>query len=496
MTIQARVGSWEPDKADLEKSGATEALNVIPTVDAYRLFPGYGSVSTALTARCQGSFFARKSDGSGVVIAGDATKLYLQSTSTFTNVSRLAGGPYTTPSDGRWSFVQFGSNVQAYNGTDVPQVFNLDSSSNFTALGGSAPTALYACVVGDFVFTGNQAIARNRVQWSAINNGADFVTSQATEADQQDFPDGGAVQAVLGYSYQTICLQEFGIKIGSYEGPQLIFRFSKISDGVGCSIPGSAAAFRDLCFFVSHSGVYMLQGATSLTPIGEQRVNRWLRDNINQTFLFRCCAGIDPINNQYVLGFPDNNSSDGTINHFLTYNWAVDRFAHVQAGNFEWLYSGVTQTGWTIEQLASTFGTIENVPFPFDSVVWTGQAQPLLAAFGTDHKLGYFNAASLAGTVTTSESNLISGKRAFVRSLRPLVSGSSITGISVALGTRDRQSDAVTYGSAVAQNAYGACKFRSVGRYHRGQMQLAAACSADTLIQGLTDINAQPFGTR
>ena len=62
---------------------------------------------------------------------------------------------------------------------------------NFSALAGSPPTALYACIAGDFVMTGNQGGARGRVQWSAINNSADWVTSQQTQASQQDLPDGG-----------------------------------------------------------------------------------------------------------------------------------------------------------------------------------------------------------------------------------------------------------------------------------------------------------------
>lgn len=349
-------------------------------------------------------------------------------------------------------------------------------------------------MVGDFVFTGNQGTARNLVQWSAINNSEDWVPSQETEADSQELPDCGAVQFVFGYSYQAVIGQEFGLRVGAYEGPNLIFRFSKISDGIGCSIPGSAAQFRDLVFFISHSGAYMLQGASALTPIGEQRVNRWLQANINQSYLFRCCAGIDPINSLYVFGFPDQSSSDGSINHFLIYNWAVDRFAHVQAGDLEFLYSGVAGEAWTIEQLAAAYPTVEDVPFPFDSIIWTGQAQPLLAGFGTDHKLGYFNGASLPGLVTSTEINLIPGKRAFLRSARPLVSGSTLTDISVALGTRERQSDPVVYGSPIVQDRYGLCKFRAAARYHRGQIITAAGCSADAHIQGLTEIAFQPWG--
>jgi hypothetical protein len=81
------------------------------------------------------------------------------------------------------------------------------------------------------------ALGRSTAQWSAINNCTDWVTSQQTEADNQILPDGGSIQALFGYNYSATILQEFGIKVATYEGPPLIFRFAKISEGLGCSIP-------------------------------------------------------------------------------------------------------------------------------------------------------------------------------------------------------------------------------------------------------------------
>ena len=70
------VGPWEPDTPDLASGGSSEALNVIPASRSYRPFPSFAAVSGGLGARCQGAIFVRKADGSGVVFAGDATKLY------------------------------------------------------------------------------------------------------------------------------------------------------------------------------------------------------------------------------------------------------------------------------------------------------------------------------------------------------------------------------------------------------------------------------------
>ena len=319
-------------------------------------------------------------------------------------------------------------------------------------------------------------------------------TSQQTEADNQLLPDGGSVQALFGYNYSATILQEFGIKVGTYEGPNLIFRFSKISEGLGCSIPGSAAAYNDRCFFYSHAGLYMLQSNSVLTPIGEQRVNKWLKDNLNQTYAYRCCAAIDPIRNVYVLGFPDQGSS-GQINHFLTYHYLLNQFSHGTPGNLEWINTGTTQAPWTIEMLAAAFGTIENVPFPLDSVVWTGTAIPMLGGFDTTHKMGYFNGPNAPATVSTQEMNLVDGKKAFVRGIRPIIEGTSPPAISMSLGTRNLQTDQIAYGTVVPMDAFGYCRFRSKGRYHNAQIQIAAGGTWDVVL-GASDPLFVPFGTR
>ena len=192
----------------------------------------------------------------------------------------------------------------AFNGFDAPQVFNIETDARFSALAGSPPTALYACIAGDFVMTGNQGGARGRVQWSAINNSADWVTSQQTQASQQDLPDGGWIQGLIGVEYAAIIFQEFAIRRASYEGPPLIFRFAKITDNLGATIPGSLASYRDLIFFCDRSGFFMLQGGAQITPIGEQRVNNEFWSLIDQTNLARVTAAIDPANSLYAIAFP------------------------------------------------------------------------------------------------------------------------------------------------------------------------------------------------
>jgi hypothetical protein len=490
--MDINIGPWLPDTPDFERQGSLEALNVTPGPSSYRPFASFAALSNALTARCQGAFFARKSDGTGVIFAGDATKLYQLSSITFSDVSRTVGGAYACPADGMWSFVQFGGYVYAFNGIDAPQQFAVDSDTNFSAMSGSPPTATYAAVVGDFVMTGNQSSARQRMQWGPINNSGSWAQSQVTMADQQDLPDGGRIQGIVGFDQSATILQEFCIRRCAFIGTPLVFQFGKIADNVGATIPGSIAAYKERIFFCDRSGFYMILWGSQIVPIGEGMVNRWFWDsNLDQTLLVRVTAAVDPVNNLYAVAFADKTNS-GNLNHILLYHWPTGRWAHVQPGDMDMIWAGATQSGFTIEQLDALYGTIENMPFPWDSVVWTGVARRLISGFDTTHKLGYFSGPNLAATVDTTEAQIIPGKIAFVRSARPMVDTASAT---LAVGTRNRQGDSRSYGTDMAIDAYGNCKFRSRARYHVGRIKTAAGASWNH-IQGIDQIQAVPFGTR
>jgi hypothetical protein len=483
------VGPWTPDTPDFMNEGSLEALNVIPAARSYRPFPGFAAISNALNARAQGAFFARRSDGTGTMFAGDATRLYKLAAGSWSDVSRVAGGAYSCPADGVWSFAQFGSLVLAFNGVDAPQQFNIDGDANFSAMSGAPPIARYAAVVGDFVMTGNQNGAPNRVQWGPIDNNGAWTPSQATEADSQDLPDGGWIQGIVGFDQSGTIFQEFCIRRLSYVGTPLVFQFGKIADNIGATIPGSIAPYKERIFFCDRSGFYMLLGGYVIQPIGDQRVNQWFWNRLDQNDLVRVTSAIDPVNSLYAIAFPDASAANGNPNNLLIYCWSVDRWAHVSPGALEMIFSGATQSGWTLEQL-DVYGTLEQVPFSLDSVVWTGIARRLVAGFDASHRLGFFNGPALAPTVDTTEAAPGQGRLARLRSARPLVDGGTP---SLVLGTRNRQMDAVSWSPAVAVNPVGSCPLNTAARYVRGRITLPAGQSW-THILGLDDLDIAAQG--
>jgi hypothetical protein len=146
-------GEYRPDVSDFSGQHTIALANVLPRGDGYGPFPGFTIFTAALPAVCRGFFFARKSDGSVVVFAGTATKLYRLDNTGFSwsDVSKALGSYSALPSTDQWQFAQFGNKVIAVQANTVPQVFDLASSTEFADLGGSPPPARYVSVVLRFL---------------------------------------------------------------------------------------------------------------------------------------------------------------------------------------------------------------------------------------------------------------------------------------------------------------------------------------------------------
>ena len=85
---------WRPDMPQLSQ-WAREALNVVPAEESYRPLNALSGVSNALNARCQGAEWFRGTSGLVKMFAGDTSKLYLLSGTTWSDVSRASGGGWS-----------------------------------------------------------------------------------------------------------------------------------------------------------------------------------------------------------------------------------------------------------------------------------------------------------------------------------------------------------------------------------------------------------------
>jgi hypothetical protein len=488
-------GEWRPDMPDLSQ-WAREALNVVPLEESYGPFNSLATTTNALTARAQGAAWFRCPDQSQKMFAGDATKLYLLSNgTTWGDVSRTTGGAYTTGGDGNWRFDQFGPLAIATNGIDVPQKFDLQAGSKWLALGGSPPIARFIGVVKDFLVLGNLANLPMRLQWCGINNAEDWGAGQpipghnpATQADYNDEPDGGAITGILGGEYGVV-FQESAVRLMTYTGPSVIFEIDKVAKDLGATVPNSIAGVADLGIFLHQSGFHMIQGGRTITPIGRGKVDKTFWKEFDQANHFRSSAAFDPARGLYVFAYPVSGSN-GTPTKAVIYNVRTEKWSHVEV-SCELIYPGISQKAWTIEDL-DVFGSVENVPFSFDSPYWLGAPSLILFGFDTTHKAGAFNGQTMAATLETNEVSLGNGRRVFMRGCRPLVDAA---GTQISLGYRENQQTAPLYTPARALTGAGLAPLRRSTRYTRFRATIPAGASWQNA-QGIDDVAFSPVGGR
>lgn len=396
---------------------------------------------------------------------------------------------YAPGTEGTVRFTQFGSLAIAVNGIDAPQKFNLSSSTNWEALGGSPPIGTFIATVRDFVVMGKIGSTPQRIQWSPFNNAeGTWGSVAATQADLQDLPDGGNVNGLVGGEYGVI-FQETAIRRMTYEGSPIVFRLDKIANDIGCSVPNSVAGYIDMAFCLHKSGFYMVRGGQQVTPIGRGKVDRTFWGEFDEANQHRCSSAIDPVRGLYVFAYPASGSS-GTPNRLLIYNWVTERWTRALV-ECEIIFSGATQTSYTLEQLDNFGdGTLEGLPFSLDSAFWVGTLSLLLFGFDTSHKSGAFSGATLEATVETGEFNPGNGRRSIVRGCRPLIDGGSPM---ISIGSRETQQASVVYSAASGVTPAGLAPAYTSGRYFRVKATIPAGGVWENA-QGVDDLDIRPAG--
>ena len=461
-----KVAEFAPDLPSLESGVTTYVNNVVPkSLLSYGPLPALVSTGDALTLRCQGAGSFRGRTGTIKNFAGDANDLYeWDGVSAWGNVTRASGGDYSVQSDDMWDMTQYGNRIIAVNGTDAVQYYDIGTSTDIAALAGSPPVARFCWTALEFVVLGRLASKLNTIQWSAIGDTEGW-TVGVDLSDEQEFPDGGRVMggSAIGTSMTVFC--ETQIHVGTFVGTGDIWKFRPISVDRGCAAEGSIASWQGVNFFLAYDGFYMVAGE-SIIPIGTQKVDSYFWNNVNQDYLYRIVAVVDPVRKLYIVAYPSTDSTDGTPDTLLFYNFDIKRWSRASV-SLDYLYRARTNVGYTLDNLP--YSNLDTMPISLDSNLLSGSPKEVLAAFYTDKKLAFFNGANLEASVDTIEGQLIPGRKAKVRSIRPHVTGGTPT---ITIGGRNRIEDSVTWGSAVAMRSSGRCPTPSQSnyRFHRARI--------------------------
>lgn len=490
---QIPFGEWLPDLPSYANPGATVANNVIPLGISYGQFLGQTVYSNALDARCQGAISTKDASGNTVNFAGNASKLYKSAAAVYSDVS-LAGG-YTTNPEENWHFTRFGDRLIATNFAENPQSFTLSSSANFANLT-TAIKARYCATIRDFLVLGNtyDAVDGNvphRVRWSAIGDPTDFTVSASTQSDFDDRnPSYGHVRQIIG-GESGVVFQERAICRMTYVGSPVIWQFDEVEIGKGTQASYAAIKVGNIIPYLGIDGFYVFDGSQSVA-IGSNKVDRTFFSELDASYLSRIYAVAD-FDRQIVYWlYPATGHSSGNGNKILAYNYSPNasmRWASASDLNLEFMYASISE-GYTLDSLDSLSGSLDALPFSLDSRVYKGENY-LLSGFDSNHKQVNFDGSAMTAMLETQEVQLFPSKRSYISRIRPLVDGSGT--VTAQMGTRNLQSESVTYGSSASVGANGDCPVRSNARYQRVRVNISGGF---THAQGVEVVEASSAGSR
>lgn len=400
-------------------------------------------------------------DGTFSVTVSDANTFTVTTTSATTsgNVTiKVSSTNYTTASDERFRFTQFGDVVIATNNSQRLQAWVLDSSTAFHNLSDDAPIAKYITVVRDFVVCANVKISSTqyqyRVQWSGLNDETTWTSSQATQSDYQDLPDGGQIVGIRGGEFGVIFLERAIYRM-SYIGTPFVFQFDNISRNKGCLASGSIAQYQGVTFFLSDDGFYMCDGQ-QVTPIGAEKVDRWFFTNANESDFKTLSAAVDPFRKLVIWNF---KGIDGN-RYLIIYNFVTKKWTYADAGSD---YIGEATTAeQSLEGLDAISASIDALDQSLDSALFLGGKYFLGGTLLTN--VVTYTGTNLTGDIQTGD---LGGEPSVVTLIKPQVQNGSAT---IAVASRKLLSDTVAFGTQISASTENRVSLRSQGNYHRIQV--------------------------
>ena len=476
MTVQRiTFNEWTPDQPSIVEN-LSVAKNVIPAAvgySPYRLPVNYSSDASENLNQV----FAGRFSNTTTVFAGGATKLfkYDGSTLALNNVSKA--GNYTNVE--KWNMVQFGDTIIAANAVNKLQGYTIGSSTTFTDLSAVAPVAEYVTVVRDFVVSANldSGTNANKVQWSNINDSSDWSTGSASQSDFQIIADGGNIHGITGGETGLILLERAIVRM-TYVGSPLFFQFDTISRSLGCIEGNSVIKYGNMTYFLGEEGFYSCDGST-VTPIGNEKIDRWFSLNSNPSLLNTISAAVDPFNKIVVWNFA--NTFGGRS--LLIYNWQVNKWSY---GDTDVNYvASSASAGLTLEGM-DIYGTMDTIGTSFDSRLFSGGK--LLFAGARLAKIVTFTGANSEAIITTGD--IGTETASVINFVKPIVDNGSAT---VALSTRNKLNESYTITSYIPADAENKVSVRSSGKYHQISVKPTGTQWSNVLA---VDIDIIPQGNR
>ena len=454
-TTKLTFGEWMPDQPGI--SGAlTDAKNVVSQAIGYGPLPTAAIFSAAASENLTTLVAGKTPANATKLFAAGSTKIFdVSGVGALTDVSKT-GGYTPNANNDRFRFTQFGNAIIGTNNSNPMQSYTLGTSTAFADLAAGAPICKFLTVVRDFVVTAftteSSTVYPSRVRWSGINDETTWTSSQVTQADFQDIPDGGQIVGIRGGEFGLVFLEK-GISRMTYIGTPFIFQFDNISRGKGCIAAGSIAQTQGMSFFLSDDGFYSCDGQ-NVIPIGSEKVDRWFFENADESAFETMSASIDPVRKLVIWNFKTLFAQ----RQLIIYNFKTQKWTYGDAGTD--YISDASTAATSLEGLDSISTSIDALTVSLDSILYMGGKYFLGGTLGPN--VVTYNGAPAVGQIVTGD--IAPGGRSIVTLARPQIDNGSAT---VAVASRVMLNQDVTFGSPVAADSENRVSLRSNGNYHR-----------------------------
>ena len=433
-------GDYCPDKAPHAHDGLIVCNNVFPIANGYAPLPSFvAAANGTLPGVCLGAASFRSSTKLSYTYAGTETGLYGYNNAGW----RLLGSGYHASASAMWRFEQFGDRVLATNGADPVQTITIGGTAA-KPLAGSPPKMEILTTVRDFVVGGIINGDALTIQWSGINNSEQWLPGN-NQSDYNTFAVGGGVTGITGGEY-GIVLQENRVTRMTYVGGNLIFQFDEIASNLGCVARRSVCRYESQIFFLSNRGFMQCDGS-SVTPIGDEKVDRTFLALTNGKSFGRMTSAVDPIRKLAIWTVP--TSVSGTSRTWFIYNFILQKWSTAtQPAAF--LLGGYS-ADYTLEDL-NAFGSLETLPYSLDDEYWRGGLNQLYVIDDTG-TLGTMTGPNGAVTFGFPALELTPGRSSRIRRMRPIINATS--GLTISLSGGKRLGDAPVTTAHTALQASG-----------------------------------------
>jgi hypothetical protein len=456
-------GPWLPDQAPLGNQGVIDVRNCLPGPSGYVPFRALVASTGALPSRPLGAAQALDQLGAIYQYAGTASGLYENVAGFWTDRSKSGG--YATGQGERWEFVAWKNKMIATNFTDPPQAITF-GGVQFADLT-SQLKARHVAVVRDFVVFGNtfdptDGAVPSRVRWSAFNNESDYTVSPVTLSDYQDLRVS-KVQRIFGGEYGVV-FQADRVWRMTFAGAPVVFQFDQVLDGIGLMAPGAAVQIGDVIIFLSDKGLYRLEQGIRPVPIGIDRFDKTLLDDLDENFLDRISAVADPRSGLAFMAYPGAGNTGGSPNRILAIDPATNRATLIDM-EVE-LIAGFGGSDSTVDQSGLGDTSLDDAVLgdvSVDDPRFSAQS-PQLSAFDATFRSGFFDGSELTARIDTAEYAFAEGAHTRLDSFRAIVDGGSVT---AQVGTRDGLDADTVYGPVLSPVRANRFALRSNAKYHR-----------------------------